>query len=219
MSWIEMVKKTLKPFDVSFTTSRGGNPVVKPLSHPNLIIMFLVRRMQFSFEMKFETICVLDVEKDWSGKDLTSILMRMLAESVELEAKGILRKKIEIRRWGELTQMSRFFRIPEGGKLVAFLKSNNIENILEKGAFELVEVFPKLMPDEILEYYFMTSGKHLLVDRMIQDYVESPQKISWIIRLHSMYGFPGSSRISKGYSSVIKLAEKIEEFTSTSLVP
>lgn len=213
-----MVRKTLKPLDVSFSTSRGGNPIVKPLSHPNLSLLFLVRRMQFSFEMKFETICVLNIEEDWSGKDLTNILIRMLAESVELEAKGVLRKKIELRRWSELLQMSKFFKIPEGGNLIVFLKNKNIENSLEKGAFELIEVFPKLIPDEILEYYFMTSGKQLLVDRMIQDYVESPQKISWIIRLHSMYGFPGSSRISKGYYSVIRLAEKIEEFTYTSLV-
>ncbi|MEM1554571.1 MAG: hypothetical protein QXJ72_06795 [Thermoproteota archaeon] len=219
MSWIEMVRKTVKPFNVSFTTSRGGNPIVKPLNYPNLSLMFLVRRMQFSFEMKFESVCILDIEKDWSGRDLTGILMKMLAESVELEAKGVLRKKIEIRRWSELDQMSKFFKIPQGGELISFLKSKNIENILEKGAFELIEVFPKLMPDEILEYYFMTSGKHLMVDRMIQDYVESPQKISWIIRLHSMYGFPGSSRIKKGYLSLIRLAEKIEEFTDTSLAP
>ena len=214
-----MVKKTLKPFNVSIETSRGGNPVVKPLDYPNLSIIFFVRRMQFSFEMKFEAVCVLDIsEEKVSGKDLTSILMRMLAESVELEAKGVLRKRIELRRWSELAQLSKIFRLPEGGGLITFLEKSNVETVLEKGAFELIEVFPKLMPDEILEYYFVSSGRYLVFDRMVKDYMESPQKLSWIIRLHSMYGFPGGSRISKSYSSIIRLSEKIEEFTNTSLV-
>ena len=85
MSWIQNVKKALEPFEVSFEDTRRGNLMVKLLKQPQIKLIILLRRFQFSFDRKVEIVGVLDIpENRLEKQDLSQLLRRMLAESVEL---------------------------------------------------------------------------------------------------------------------------------------
>ncbi|MGQ9478672.1 MAG: hypothetical protein ACUVQ0_01455 [Thermoproteota archaeon] len=196
------------------------NIMVRPVKYPNLSLIIMVRRMQFSLDRKFEMVGVLEILKDrLKAYDHSQLLNRMIAEAVEIELKGVLKKKVEIRRWSELANLAQIIEIPEGGSLMHVLEEDEVRNQVEKGGAELIEVFPKLIQTEFLEYYFMSPGKNPMLNRLIKEYVKSPQALSWIVRMHMLYGMPGKSRLGKSYSTFIGLSKKIEDFTYSKLLP
>ncbi|MEM2089230.1 MAG: hypothetical protein QXF52_11300, partial [Thermoproteota archaeon] len=199
-----------------------GSLIVKPLKHPYITVIMLVRRMEFSLDKKFEMVGILDVPEDrLENRDRSQLLRSMLAESVELELKGVLRKNITVGRWSELSSLSEITAIPEGENLLSVLKEDKeLESTIVKGGVELIEVFPRLMPSELLERYLLASGRGLIVNNLVKSYIESPQSVSWIARAHLLYGLPlGKGGIGRAFLAVMSLLKKIEDFTYASLLP
>ncbi|MBO3839991.1 MAG: hypothetical protein QXN75_01725 [Thermoproteota archaeon] len=222
MSWTRAVKKTLEKFEASVEETQRGNLLVKPVKQPNFTSMIIVRRMQFSLDMKFEIIGVLDIPEDRvRDRERSQLLKKMLSESVELEVKGVLVKRVEVRRWSELSALKSKIPLPEGGGLFSMLKNDkNVEKDIKKSRLELLEIFPRLIPAELLEYYMLASGRGLVIGRLVKEYLESPQSVSWILRAHLMYGMPFSGGgTGRSYLTVLGLAKKVEDFTYTSLLP
>jgi hypothetical protein len=222
MSWIQPVEKALEPFEVSFNDTGRGSLIVKPLKHPYITVIMLVRRMQFSLDRKFEMVGTLDIpEEKLENRNRSELLRSMLAESVELELKGFLKKDVKVDKWGELSSLTEITFIPEGGALLSVLREDEeVKRIVAKSRVELMEVFPRLMPPELLEHYLLASGRGLIVNKLVKNYIESPQSVSWIVRAHLLYGLPlGKSGIGKSFLAVMDLLKKIELFTYTKLLP
>jgi hypothetical protein len=222
MSWVRAVKKALEHFEVSLEETQRGNLIVKPINKPNFTVMVIVRRMQFSLDMKFEMIGVLDIPDNIVGnRDRSQLLKRMLSEAVELEVKGIFFKRLEVRKWSELPPLEKKIPLPEGGGIFSLLKNDkDVEKEVKKSRVELLEIFPRLIPSELLEYYMLASGRGLVIGRLVKEYLESPQSVSWVLRAHLMYGMPFSGGgTGRSYLALLGLTKKIEDFTYTSLLP
>lgn len=216
------MRKALEKFEVSLEETRRGNLLVKPIGQPNFTMMIMVRRMQFSLDMKFEMIGILDIpETKIRDTDCSQLLKRMLSESVELDVRGILVKRVEIRRWNELSVLENMIPLPKGGKLFAMLKNDkDVKKDVKNSRIELLEIFPRLIPVELLEYYMLASGRSLAIGKLVKEYLESPQSVSWILRAHLIYGMPFSGGgTNRSYLTVLEIAKKVEDFTYTSLLP
>lgn len=219
MSWLQNVKKELEPLEVSFEDTRRGNLVVKSLKHPQMTLIILVRRIQFSLDRKFEMVGVLQIpESRLEKQDRSQLLRRMLAESVELELKGALRRSLKVSRWSGLSSLAGI-TVPEETSLLSMLRSKEVEEVVKRGGIELVEIFPSLIPSELLEPYLMISDGDRMVGNIVKKHIESPQSISWIVRTHMLYGLQlGAGGIRRAFLTVIDLLKKIEEYTYTSLL-
>ncbi|MGB9718634.1 MAG: hypothetical protein ACP5PQ_00995 [Thermoproteota archaeon] len=219
MSWVQSVEKALEKYEVSFEETGRGNLVVKPIENPQIRLIILVRRMQFSFERKFEMTGVLEIpEKRLEKHDKRQLLRRMLSESVELELKGVLRRSVKASRWSGLSSLTGI-NMPEEEGIMRIVRSRDVEELVRKGGGDLIEIFPSIIPVELFETYLMTSDRGLMTSSLVKKYVEVPQSIAWIVRMHMLYGLQSAGVVQRAFLTVISLLKKIEEYTYTTLLP
>ncbi len=219
MSWVQSVKKALEQFEISFEETGRGNLVAKPLENPQIRLIILVRRMQFSLDRKFEMVGVLEIPEDrLKNRDKSQLLKRMLSESVELELKGVLRRSLKASRWSGLSSLSGVTMLEEEG-LMQVVRSREVEELVKQGGGDLIEIFPSLIPVELFETYLMTSDRGPIIGSMVKKHMEAPQSISWIVRMHMLYGVQSGGVIRRAFLTVVNLLKKIEEYTYTKLLP
>lgn len=219
MSWVQSVKKALEQYEVSFEETGRGNLVAKPLENPQTRLIILVRRMQLSFDRKFEMVGVLEIPEDrLKNQDKPQLLRRMLSESVELELKGFLSRSLKARRWSGLASLPGITMLEEEG-LMQVIRSRDVEELVKQGGGDLIEIFPSLVPVELFETYLMTSDRGPIISSLVKKYMESPQSISWIVRMHMLYGVQSAGGIRRAFLTVFNLLKKIEEYTYTRLLP
>ncbi|MBO3798721.1 MAG: hypothetical protein QW506_01935 [Thermoproteota archaeon] len=218
MSWVQSVKKALEQYEVSFEETGRGNLVAKPLENPQIRLIILVRRMQFSFDRKFEIVGVLEIPEDrLKNQDKPQLLRRMLSESLELELKGFLSRSLKVSRWSGLASIPGVPMSEEG--LMQLIRSREVEELVKQGGGDLIEIFPSLIPVELFETYLMTSDRGPMISSMVKKYMESPQSISWIVRMHMLYGVQSAGGIRRAFLTIVNLLKKIEEYTYTRLLP
>ncbi|MBO3841738.1 MAG: hypothetical protein FGF48_04915 [Candidatus Brockarchaeota archaeon] len=219
MSWVQSVKNALEQFEISFEETGRGNLVAKPLENPQIRLIILVRRMQFSFDRKFEMVGVLEIPEDrLKNRDKSQLLKRMLSESVELELKGVLRRSLKASRWSGLSSLPGVTML-EGEGLLQVVRSREVEELVKQGGGELIEIFPSLIPVELFETYLMASDRGPVISTLVKKHMESPQSISWIVRMHMLYGVQSGGVIRRAFLTVVNLLKKIEEYTYTRLLP
>lgn len=218
MSWVDVVKRALEGLDAAISDTAKGNLVVEPADTDNFKAFILARRFQFSFDRKLEVIGVWELPSAGSGvEELKKQLFWMLSNSIEVELRGLFKRKVKVREWGELRYLRKIVGdLPSSNELKRYLEGNRrlLEHILDSSP-ELVEIFPRLIPPRFLEFYFLSSGRGFAVARMIKRYIDSVESNAWIVRLHLMYGTPKmGEKVRKGYSLILKIAEEMEKATN-----
>lgn len=217
MSWVDVTKGHLERESAEVREAGWGGLVAKPKDEQGFTAFIIARRLQYSLDRRVEVVGVRDVKiGDLSREQMQRALKSMLEGASEVELKGLVRRVARLKEWGELRRLRGIFgELRRDESLLKFLVDDErVLNEIREAAPEMLEIFPRLFPSHSLEMCLLLSGRESELSRLVSQYANSPDGLSWILRAHVIYGVPrlGES-IRRNYALTRDLSERLEELT------
>lgn len=196
--WDKVVAKAFEGLDVELEVSSRGFIKLVPLDDSRLEMYILQRRIPMSIDRKVEVTGVIEVSSKPLQLQSSEVFKAMLESSVEINLKGLIRKKVEVKKWGELDKFSGIFRsLSYRGLLEEKLKRDReIIMHVKRLAPMMIEIYPGLVPRRYFETLLLSSSREMgsLLSSIIKSHAENPDRLEWNVKTYLMYGLPGQAK-------------------------
>lgn len=194
-----------------------GGLIVKPKDKPNFRSFIIARRLQYSLDRRIEVIGVQDIAtNELSVEQLRLALRSMLERASELELRGFIKRDVKFKEWSELKNLADLFKgLNKSRDLFELLVGDKeVFNKILNASPETLEIFPRLFPTYYLEPHLLLGGREFSLRRLVGQFVEHPDGLSWILKAHIMYGVPNlKESIRKNYILTRDVSERLEKLT------
>lgn len=217
--WDKVVSDALAGIDADLEITSRGLVKVTPRDVPGLKVYVALQRVSMSVDRKVEVSGIVDVTDTAlaAGIPAGEAFKIMLSNSVEINVKGLLRKRLEVRPWSELKHLANIYGpVEHRPRLGEMLAGCGALEIVRRSAPLLVEIHPELVPERYLEplLFAPMKGVGTLASSILKEYAADPERLAWSVKMYLMYGLPSQAKkIRESYLLVRGLRDKLVEVT------